>query len=74
MTVPKNVPNILRRSQVAKVLGLKSEQVAYLTRSRKIPTVGEQHRYTKGWFEYSPRDIAEFAESRQIVPNWKALE
>ena len=74
MTVPKHVPNILRRSQVAKVLGLKSEQVAYMTRRGDIPTVGAQFRYTGWWYEYAPQDIAEFAESRKIVPNWSALK
>lgn len=74
LDIPASVPSILRRSDVVKVLGLKSEQVGYLTRSGKIPTVGEQYRYTSGWFEYSPQDIAEFAESRKIVPNWSALE
>ena len=74
MSIPEHVPNILRRGHVAKVLNIKDEQVAYLTRTGRIPIVGEQYRYTNGWVEYSPHDIAAFAESRNITPKWNALK
>lgn len=54
MTIPAHVPNILRRGDVAKVLNLKSEQVAYLTRQGRIPTTGDQFRDFGWWYEYRP--------------------
>lgn len=72
--IPRHVPRTLRRGHVAKVLGLDGERVRYLTDRDIIPKVNEQFRYKDGWVEYSPQDIATFAESRNIVPNWNALE
>jgi hypothetical protein len=73
MKIPAHVPNILRRGDVAKVLGLKSEQVAYFTRRKRLPVIREE-RYSNWWYAYRPEDIADYAESRQIVPNWNALK
>ncbi len=72
--IPAHVPRTLRRGHVAKVLGLDGERVRYLTSRGIIPKVNEQHRYEGGWIEYRPEDIATFAESRNIIPNWSALE
>jgi hypothetical protein len=72
-TIPAHVPHILRRGDVAKVLGLKDEHIRYLTRRGKIPLLNQAWRDHCEWREYRPEDIAGFAESRQIVPNWNAL-
>lgn len=71
--IPAYVPSILRRSDVAKVLNLKLQQVAYLTRQKRILVIQEE-RYSNWWYAYRPQDIAAFAESRQITPNWSVLE
>ena len=71
--IPAHVPHILRRGDVARVLGLKAERVRYLTYQGVIPKINEQFRYRNGWVEYSPDDIAAYAESRNIIPDWGAL-
>lgn len=71
--IPEHVPRTLRRGHVAKVLGMDGEHVRYLTSRGSIPRANEQHRYPCGWVEYRPKDIADYAESRGIVPNWDAL-
>ena len=74
MSIPEHVPRTLRRGHVAKILGLDGERVRYLTDRGIIPKTNEQFRYKDGWIEYDPRDIAAFAESRNITPNWYALK
>lgn len=73
VSIPEGVPSILRRSDVAKVLNLKPGQVAYLTRQKRILVIQEE-RYPNWWYSYRPEDVAKFAESRQLTPNWSALE
>ncbi len=71
--IPQHVPSILRRADVAKVLKLDPERVRYLTRRGKIPLLNEGWRDRCEWREYSPEQINEYAKSRQLTPNWDAL-
>lgn len=72
--IPKDVPSLLRRRDVAKVLGLAPHRIPYITTHGDLKASREDNRPRGTHRDYRPADVLAWAEEQGITPNWEAVK